>query len=85
MQDPSAILGGLGAIALVAAFVLAVLTILMPVMIYSGQKSAYRCLKELKKLNGTVTQLLEESESQRMALLQVVTAEKPASQVRAEQ
>lgn len=76
MQDTGAILGGLGVLAFVALFALAILTILVPVMIYTGQKWAYRCYQELTKTNATLKALLAESEAQRAAFLQVVTAER---------
>ena len=40
----------------IAAAALAILTLLIPVMIYSGQKSAFKCLHELKTLNSRVSE-----------------------------
>ncbi len=42
--------GILGGVALL--FLLAVLTILIPLSVYSAQKYAYRCYGELKKVNS---------------------------------
>ncbi len=76
MQEPSALFGTLGVLAFVALIVLAILTVLVPVMIYTGQKWAYRCYQELTKANATLLKVLGELETQRTALLQVVTAER---------
>ena len=45
------IIEGIGALGVVALLVLGLLTILLPLSVYSAQKYAYKCFVELKGVN----------------------------------
>ncbi len=49
----------LGSIGAIGFIILAILGILLPVFVYSAQNYAYKCFKELKKINKKMDQLLE--------------------------
>ena len=51
MDVESGILGAVGLLGALAIFVLAILTILIPVSAYLAQKYAHRCYQELRGVN----------------------------------
>jgi len=53
-------LAGLGAVGAIFVLILAVLTIMMPFMIYACQKYAYKCFLELKKNNEKLDHLIRQ-------------------------
>ena len=59
----------------IALLVFAVLTLMIPVMIYSGQKYASKCFHELKTLNGQVGELVAEVHARRIELIDAEEAE----------
>ncbi len=61
----SEIFGGVG---LLFSLILLVLGILIPLMIYTGQKWAYKCYGELKKQTLIQKDLIEAIESQKYQL-----------------
>lgn len=64
-----------GAVSAIVVVVFGVLTLMIPVMIYTGQKYASKCFHELERLNGQVGQLVDEVHAQRVERIDAEEAE----------
>lgn len=49
---------GFGGIGLFLILIFLILTLILPISVYAAQKWAYKCFKELEKLNQKVDRLL---------------------------
>lgn len=54
------VMGGLGLFGLFGILIFLLLAIILPISVYAAQKWAYKCFKELEKINQKMDRLLSQ-------------------------